>query len=84
MKGWDRYLCLAYCSSESITSANHSGHPQCWFVGVLDLLESTDILMDQLPLFQYSLDVLGHLLPIRQELNMIIQDDIYMQFIQIT
>jgi hypothetical protein len=37
-----------------------------------------------LPSFRYSLDSLGHLLPTRQELNMIIRDDIYMQFIQTT
>jgi hypothetical protein len=56
---------------------------QGWFTGVSYLLESLGIQMDSLPLFQYSLDAPGHLLPTRQVLNNIIIDDIY-RFIQIT
>jgi hypothetical protein len=40
--------------------------------------------MDRLPLFRYSLDSPNHLLPTKQELNRIIMDDIYKQFIHIT
>ena len=40
--------------------------------------------LHRLPPFQYSLDAPGHLLPIRQELNKIIKEDIYKQFIQTT
>lgn len=42
------------------------------------------IQIDQLPPSRYSLDASGYLLPTRQELNKIIRDDIYKQFIQIT
>jgi hypothetical protein len=42
------------------------------------------IQLDRLPPFRYSLDAPGHLLPTRQELNKIIRDDIYRQFVQIT
>jgi hypothetical protein len=40
--------------------------------------------MDHLPLFRYSFDAPGHLLPTRQKWNKIIRDDIFRQFIQIT
>ena len=42
------------------------------------------IQLDCLPPFQYSLDAPGHLLPIRQELNKIIREDIYKQLVQVT
>jgi len=37
--------------------------------------------MDQLPLLKYSLNIVGRLLPTKQELNMIIQNNIYKYFI---
>jgi len=40
--------------------------------------------MDRLPTFRYSLDAPGHLLPTKQELNKIIRDNIYRQYIQVT
>ena len=52
--------------------------------GVSNLLESVGIQLDRLPPFRYSLDAPGHLLPTRQELNKIIREDIYRQFIQVT
>jgi hypothetical protein len=84
MKGRDWYPYLAYCSFETISLSSSSGRAQCWFTGVSDLLESVGIQIDLLPLFRYSLDAPGHLLPTRQVLNKIIRDDIYRQFIQIT
>jgi hypothetical protein len=84
VKGRDRYPYLAYCSSETIALSSPLGRARGWFAGVSDLLESVGIQMDRLPPFRYSLDAPGHLLPTRQELNRIIRDDIYRQFIQIT
>ena len=43
-----------------------------------------EIQIDCLPPFRYSLNTPDHLLPTQQELNMIIRDDIYRKFIQIT
>jgi hypothetical protein len=42
------------------------------------------ITMDRLPPFRYSLDAPGHLLPTKQEMNTIIQEDIYKQFVHVT
>lgn len=72
---------LGYRSSDAIACASHSGKAKCWFTGVYDLLKSVGIQIDRLPLFRYSLDALGHLLPTRHELNKIIREDIYKQFI---
>jgi hypothetical protein len=83
-KGWDRYPYLAYCSSESIASTSSLVRSRCWYVGVSDLLASVGITMDRLPPFRYSLDAPGHLLPTRQEMNTIIREDIYRQFVQVT
>ena len=84
LKGRDRYPYLAYCSSETISRATHSGKAKCWFTGVSSLLTSVGIQIDNLPPFRYSLDALDHLLPTRQKLNKIIKEDIYKQFFQIT
>ena len=78
------YPYLAYCSSETISCATHSGGAKCWFTGVLSLLTSAGIQLDRLPPFRYSLIAPDHLLPTRQELNKIIREDIYKQFVQIT
>ena len=82
--GQDRYPYLAYCSSETIALSSPPGRARGWFAGVSDLFESVGIHIDRLPLFRYSLDAPGHLLPTRQKLNKIIRDDIYRQFIQTT
>jgi hypothetical protein len=55
---------MAYCSSETISLSSSSGRDRVWFIGVSDLLESMGIQMDHLPPFRYSLDALGHLLPV--------------------
>jgi hypothetical protein len=81
VKGRDRYPYLAYCSSKTTALSSPSGWSRGWFVGVSNLLESMGIQMDRLPPFRYSLDALGQLLPTGQELNRIIKDDIYRQFI---
>jgi len=82
--GQDRYLYLAYYSSESIALSSPRGHTRCWFARDLALLEYVGISIDQLPPFRYSMDAPGHPLPTRQELNRIIKDDIYKQFVQVT
>ena len=79
-KGQDKYPFLAYCFAQTIACATHLGRAKCWLIGVSSLLASVGIQLDCLPLFQYSLDALGHLLPTRQELNKIIREDIYKQF----
>ena len=76
-KGREQYPYLAYCSLESIALANPPSCTCCWHAGVFDLLEFVGIAIDWLPPFRYSLDVPGHLLPLRQELIRIIRDDIY-------
>jgi hypothetical protein len=40
--------------------------------------------MDLLPPFRYSLNAPDYLLPIRWEMNTIIQEDIYKQFVHVT
>ena len=83
LKGRDRYPYLAYCSSKAI-ARTHLGRTKCWFTGISGLLGSVGIQMGTLPPFRYSLNAPGHLLPSRQELNRIIREDIYRQFVQIT
>ena len=80
-KGRDRYPFLAYYSAQTIFRDTHPGRTKCWLTEVSDLLASVGIQLDRLPPFQYSLDAPGHLLPVRQELNKIIREDIYKQFI---
>jgi hypothetical protein len=79
-----RYMYLDYHSSNMISLSIPSSQTRGWFARVSDLLGSMGIHINHLPLFWYSLDALGHLLPIRKVLNKIIRDDIYRQFIQIT
>ena len=62
-KGWDRYLYLAYYSAKTIARATHLGRAKCWLTGVSSLLTSVGIQLDRLPLFRYSLDAPGYLLP---------------------
>ena len=83
-KGWDRYPYLAYLSSEAISLSSPSNRARGWFAGVSGLLALVGIQLDRLPPFRYSLDAPGHLLPTRHELNKIIMDDIYRQFVHIT
>jgi hypothetical protein len=65
VKGGEQYPYFAYYSSESIASASSLICSRHYCVGVSDLLASVGITMDWLPLFRYSLDALGHLLPTR-------------------
>ena len=78
------YPYLSYCSSETISCATHSSKAKCWFTRVSSLLISVGIQIDHLPPSQYSLDAPDHLLPTRQELNKIIREDVYKQFVQVT
>jgi hypothetical protein len=83
VKGRDRYPYLAYRSFEVVSLSSPPGWARCWFEGVSGLLALVGIRLDCLPTFRYSLDARGHLLPTRHEMNKIIKDDIYRQFVQI-
>jgi hypothetical protein len=82
-KGKHRYPYLAYRFSETISLSSPLGRAKGWFAGVSGLLASMSIHLDRLPPFRYSLDAPSHLLPTKKELNKIIRDDIYRQFVQI-
>jgi len=84
VKGRDQYLYYAYFSSKTISLSSPPCRVSGWFAKVSNLLWFMGIQLNYLPPFKYSLNAPSHLLPTKQELNKIIGDDTYTQFIQIT
>jgi hypothetical protein len=80
----DHYPYLAYYFSEAIATINASGWGCCWFAEVTCLLQLVGISMDHLPPFRYSLNSSNRILLTKKELNKIIREDIFKQFIQVT